>query len=148
VSSPACHAMATILAVNLQSLSLAHSFSLLYLAKCVRRKTRCTYVNFHRQTAPSVLAGLATQPVPLTTLPTRACHLFPPFDRVLIHTASQSHDYSSITRPWIPSDRGSPNYRSCSLSSCLCMPLHPHTIMFLPILPVTVLRRIFFPRRV
>jgi hypothetical protein len=33
-------------------LTHTRSFSLLYLAKCVHRKTRCTYVKFHRQTAP------------------------------------------------------------------------------------------------
>jgi hypothetical protein len=52
MSSPASHAMVPIISVSPQSLSLAHSFSLLYLAKCVHRKTCYSYVKFHRQTAP------------------------------------------------------------------------------------------------
>lgn len=53
VSNQVYHAMVAIHVVSINSNAYCDRSSFFLLAKCVQRKCRCTYVKFHRQTAPT-----------------------------------------------------------------------------------------------
>ncbi|KAI0247692.1 hypothetical protein BJV78DRAFT_898758 [Lactifluus subvellereus] len=123
-------------------------------SKCVHRKTRCTYVKFHRQTAP-LGPGHPTRPsngssnpgLPsLTALPSgpNPYRLSDPF---LLGTNGPALHPTAVSQQ-TPLTANSLYANHQFSFPPLCRPLLPHTIIPLTILPDIVPRQTFFPVQV